>query len=429
VTLALSLLAACGFSCAGEEKASWQAPRVVMIESDKDVSPLFPSLLVWSTDASESGPHALLLRDEDYLSPDGGLPFRYRSSDGLSLKLTAGDGILKLGDVVVAVDVSQPKGLNWLEGASRSEMATLRTLGFREEIAAPAFAALKKLAAVNPNVDMVFEQHSDYILKILPLFHTRIASIKEAVDLALANRPEIDTVVIESVESGVFDALPGFPGLRRLVVTEDWDREDGPLPEGLSGLRSLTIMGDVKDLSVIAAAPVELEELTLGVDGLESLKGLERFKNLHTLLLLGGGSIDLTPLNQFTGLRRVALPSGTTDAQFAGFVNTHPDLAVLEMPKNDKVTSLEPLANLKRLEAIVINGNREDLGVLGQVKSLRFVGMSRGVEGEPVEALRKALPEAAIVAVKPFCLGSGWILALVPAVFVAWIIRRRRVQA
>jgi len=40
--------------------------------------------------------------------------------------------------------------------------------------------------------------------------------------------------------------------------------------------------------------------------------------------------------------------------------------------------------------------------------------------------LRKELPETAIVRVAPMCLGSGWILLLVPAVAMAWWLAARR---
>jgi hypothetical protein len=45
---------------------------------------------------------------------------------------------------------------------------------------------------------------------------------------------------------------------------------------------------------------------------------------------------------------------------------------------------------------------------------------------DQVAAVQKALPDALVVQVEPFCLGSGWILLLVPVPFVARWIRRRR---
>jgi len=45
---------------------------------------------------------------------------------------------------------------------------------------------------------------------------------------------------------------------------------------------------------------------------------------------------------------------------------------------------------------------------------------------EMVVRLRKELPDTAVVLLAPLCLGSGWILVLVPAVAMAWWLAARR---
>jgi hypothetical protein len=428
--LAFLLFTVGGSSCASQS-SSWQSPAVVRIESNEAVMSVFP--LHWLTGSSATDGQAMLLRDGDYVGTEEGdeLVFRYRASDGVSLRVDFNHRWAKLGAVVVAVNISDDSGLGWLEKASDGELASLRSVGFKGDFGAAATAALKRLAAVNPNVDIIYDINSGVAgaTTILPLFRPKIAVVNPKLEPLLMNRPEVDTVVIEAKEPGALAVLPRFPGLRRLVIS--FDEKAGPLPADLAGLRSLIVMSELNDLSLIATAPAELEELSLDADDLADIKQLERFTKLHTLWLLGdrGSAIDLGPLSKLKELRRVTLPAGTTDAQFAAFIADHPNLAVIEMTENSDVTSLQPLTTLKKLEAIVIDGERKDIGVLGEVKSLRFVGLSRRARetaGEAqLEALRKALPEALIVAITPFCLGSGWILALVPTLFLAWFVRHR----
>jgi len=123
----------------------------------------------------------------------------------------------------------------------------------------------------------------------------------------------------------------------------------------------------------------------------------------------------------------VALPPGTTQEQFATFVGTHPKLTILEMMGNEKVTDLAPLRGMKRLQGLVLGGPYEHFDVLQGLTSLRFLGISKktwDASPEQVAAVRKALPDALVVRVEPLCLGSGWILLLVP-VLVFWLLRRR----
>jgi hypothetical protein len=61
------------------------------------------------------------------------------------------------------------------------------------------------------------------------------------------------------------------------------------------------------------------------------------------------------------------------------------------------------------------------------MKSLRFLALSKEAFEEPkdIERLKKALPECRIVKAEPFCLGSGWILLLLPTVALTWFLSDR----
>jgi hypothetical protein len=71
----------------------------------------------------------------------------------------------------------------------------------------------------------------------------------------------------------------------------------------------------------------------------------------------------------------------------------------------------------------------KDLGALRDLKSLRLVVLTEKTfkeQPDQVADLKKALPSTQVVMGAPICLGSGWILLLVPAAGAAWLLRRWR---
>lgn len=185
----------------------------------------------------------------------------------------------------------------------------------------------------------------------------------------------------------------------------------------------------ITDLTALQAAPAGLAELSLlGLKNLKDIAAVDRLAGLRTLILWNDEALgDLSSLAALKQLRWVGLPPKTTQEQFAAFVGAHPDLTILDMMGTTNVTSLAPVRDLKSLQGLVLDGKFVNLDVVKGLTSLRFVGISKAtLEASPGEAaaIRKALPDAMVVPVKPFCLGSGWILLLVPVLAVCWVLRR-----
>jgi len=414
---------------------SWQPPQVVTIEGSKPVWSLFTSYPMWGSDAEEGASQALLLRDGDYmLFSDFDVPVRYLASDGPALKMTFNDWSASLGETIIALSLDSEDGRKWFNSASDAQLAELRIVAVPEDVDAGTLAALKRLAATNPNVDLSVESGAA-LRHVLPLFEPRavFAGEEEGATLELlANQPQLEMLLISASKPGSLDFLPTLPRLRRLFLGE-WDiAQAGPLPAGLTGLKSLVVFeSEAKDLSALSAAPAGLEELSLMIEGPNdmNLAGLDKFASLRTLILWvdnDSAPLDLSSLAALEDLRWAGLPPETSQEQFAAIVSAHPKLTILEMMMSENVKDLAPLRGLKALQGLVLGGAYENLEVLQELTSLRFVGISKKTwEESPaqVAAVRKALPDAVVVRVSPFCLGSGWILLLVPVLGFAWLRR------
>jgi hypothetical protein len=429
----------------------WQAPRVVTIESEAEVGSLFPSWIRWLSDAEDGKSQALLLRDGDYIGSITPF-FRYRANDGPTLKLTVNDWGLHLGQTTVLIPLDDAAGLAWLSHASDQQLAAVRMVTIENDVGAAALSALKRLAAVNPNVDITVGEASA-LQQTLPLLQPRAVfvggafgsdEVTTAGDLAaLVNQPQLETLQLSAAAPGSLDVLAKLPKLRRLTLL-GWDVERAPLPVGLSSLKTLVVVvsSNLKDLSGLRTAAPGLEELSLlGIGEDEAtattVTGLDKLTGLRTLILDDGVLKDLSSLGALKQLRWVGLPGTTTQTQFAEFVRAHPKLAILQMTQTeDSVIDLAPLRNLKGLQGLILGSDRKKqqrspykhLDVLQGLSSLRYIGLSaETMKASPAEvaALRKALPQTVIVQVAPLCLGSGWLLLLVPVLGWAWWLRRR----
>jgi hypothetical protein len=411
---------------------TWKPPSVVTIDGEEGPASLFPEYMAWMSTAEDGSRQALLLRDGDYMFTEAG-PIRYLASDGPTFKMTNDDWSVSFNEKTIALALEKADGQKWLNSASNQQLASLRLVVIPDDIDAGSLAALKRLAGVNPNIDLYVESEAA-LRQVLPDFEPRAVFIGDDMPLQLlASQPQLETLMAGASKPGSLDFLPTLPKLRRLVLG-DWDvAQAGPLPEGLPALESLVIIGgDMADLSALRSAPAGLQELTLhDLDELKDLSGLNKMTGLRALFIWDGDegiSVELPDLASLRQLRWVGLPPTISQKQFADFVSAHPKLAILELPKTESAINLAPLRTLKGLQGLVLGGTYENLEIIQEFTSLHFVGISKDIWDESsaqIAAIRKALPDAVVVRVGSLCLGSGWILLLVPILGFAW---RRRIS-
>jgi hypothetical protein len=127
------------------------------------------------------------------------------------------------------------------------------------------------------------------------------------------------------------------------------------------------------------------------------------------------------------------LPPQITQEQFSAFVTEHPAMKILELIKCEEITDLSPLKRLKGLTGLIISRTAEIPDSVGDLKTLTFLGLTADAfdnNQEKIARIRAALPRALVVPASPLCLGSGWILPVIPLAALMWFMgagaRRRR---
>jgi Leucine-rich repeat (LRR) protein len=426
-------------------QTSWQPPQAVRIKGAKEeIFAYFPSFLITGQAKDTGGIAGLLLRDGDLLAEQDSV-FPYLAGDGATLNLTSKRWCTRLEGKTVSIslagntDKTDP-GRKWLEKASILDLAAIRSILLPNDLQTAPMPALRRLATANPHVALIspeLDKSNPVLIQALPLFrpHLLAMTLGDMSDVSirriLEQQEQVDTLITDGSSSHI-DLLRTIPRVRRLLISKWKVDETGPLPPGLEKLRSLFVSdSDMKDLAALGAAPQEMEELSLmGCEEIVDVQGLKRFAALKTLILNDcKGVLDLSSLDDLKQLQWVGLPPKISQEQFAAFVKAHPNLRILEVRTED-VTDLGPLRDLKNLEGLILGETFKNLDALKKLKSLRYVGLSeKAFKDSPdqVAALRKALPETLVVpAITGACLGSGWILLLLPTVVLWRFLQRRR---
>jgi hypothetical protein len=421
-------------SCASIEEwltgNEWRSPRVVKVTGVEELCDVAMS----SCSGTRAGrPAAILARDGDIFSSKKG-PFIYRENDGESLVIEDGEVVLLNGKTVSVLLEDGGKGWEWLRKASAGDLASLRLLVFGAKRETLDFSVLEKVAQIRPDLGLLWESgppdETDRVVRLLTVFEPRILQIKLGVLSARFDELEPRLTKLEmlwTVGEGSLDFLPRLPRLRALWL-EKWLRAgSAEIPSGVRNLRSVAIRGGVKieDLSFLRnVRGLQELRLFLDVNGLKDVTALAGFPELRKLEFVSPDSKnvqDISNLGRLPKLAWLKFPYNTSQETFAKVIASHPDLEIVVV-RSEHIRDLSPLQSLRHPRAAILSLKGVDLAPLYQLKSLEYLGLHKdyfkGDAAKKTEALEKALPSTFVAQAEPFCLGSGWILLLLPVMFL-----------
>ncbi len=436
--LLLAALVVCA-SCPGAPAPvdAWRPPTVVKIDPGEAWMARSPTYGVMYGGPRKGAPAYMLLRDGDLVSAGGGPPFTYRSTDGGAVAVSASEAGINVAGNLVTLDLAKGEGWQWLERATPEEVSALRLVRLDKPTDIEREHLLRKVADGNPHVDLAVGDGAA-LEQALAVFMPRrlwIENVRltEDVQGLIAAQSRLEVLAIKGDDKDGLAFLARVRGLRTLILHK-WDpKTAGPIPDGMTGLRSLLVLGgSIKDLAPLGNLP-RLRELTFwGTESLRDIGRLTEFPHLRVLVFQRcKGVADLQVLNNLKGLRWLGLPDATTPAQLGRVVREHPDLEILAVAWCGKIVDLTPIRRLERLSALVV-ATAAPLDPLYRMKTLKFLAVGLDKKKDDAESARvmaqvqQALPDTAVVRVAPLCLGSGWILLLVPLAALAWWLAARR---
>jgi len=442
-------------SCKGTEPGAAAAGnelRVVKVEGAAVCYNYTLSPFSWMV-PGDSRPAGLLARDGDVLifvqkgkDEKGGisLPLRYRATDGTALAVAYEGGRMLLDGKTVSVLLKDEATWDSLKQASEEDLKSLRLLQVGNRIDGANFEILKKVAKVNPAIDLFFEASEGKEgaavgpAEVLRLFRPRLLGaggqpISKEMEKVRPALEDVEVLIVDAKEEGSLDFLAHLPRLRTLVLS-NWSPEQAPLPKGLTTIRSLILIGAKSPVTLASLAGLaQLGQLTLAGGDAEDLGALVKLPRLKTLSLTGCEKVaDLGPLKNLP-LEYLSFPPKISQQEFDAVIKDHSGLKAVELFNCENVKDIGHLKGLKDLKALVLikpafEGEKH-LADLKELKGLRLLVLPPW-EGEEANAqiadLQKSLPDCLISAGQPLCLGSGWILLLAPVAAGAWLVSRRR---
>jgi hypothetical protein len=261
------------------------------------------------------------------------------------------------------------------------------------------------------------------LLKIFSPSYLILENVKQNDVVFFKDLNNLELLYITLNDSIYSEALPAMPNLKQLIISEINDSriisvqflKNNPQIE-----RLVLIAKDGTDFSFIK--PIQnLKHISIcGFEHLSGLSVLGNYKHLESICLIGEYMKEFSVFNSLKELRWLTLPINTPQAEFNALIENHPNLEVLEIVKNDTIKDLRPLLNLPKLIGLTIADTLTDFNTLLSMKQLKFISVPSKFARDSVKiaTLKKSLPNCTVTTNEGFCLGSGWLLLIIPFIWL-----------
>jgi len=209
------------------------------------------------------------------------------------------------------------------------------------------------------------------------------------------------------------------------LIISDWDPERGELLplSGLKKLQSLTIAeSEITSLSMIEY-PESLRKLHMvSCDTLSDITRLGDLPDLQTLSFTLCNQVqDMDQILSINSLQWLAFPPEISHTEFKKLTERFTQLEVVELIGCADIVNLAPLMVLPDLHTLILQLEQEQLSKLDSLKQLNTLILTDEVfddNSEWINELRVSLPDTDIVPGSGLCLGSGWLLLLLPFILI-----------
>jgi Leucine-rich repeat (LRR) protein len=334
------------------------------------------------------------------------VPYIFRGDEKTPLDFSYRKSLAMLNGEVVCVDLTKPAGVKWLTDQPKDKLKTIRTvlLSGKASVDVPA---LRRLAGMGITVgigDLVgLKSHTPHHVVRLDT--------------------EVAKALVAAKPAGLVAGNAEIPD---------------------------TIIAQLPDLTHLAMAGLEIPDLTkhkklrflsfcfIG-DRPSSLALLAKLRQLHGLRIIRCRQVkDFTPLEKLTRLRDLAIVGDDSLANLDFLAGMQDLRSLFIMPpfevEKTKLKSIAPIAKLTNLSELFIfpmPKTVKDLRPIMKLKKLKLLTVDKdSLEKRKAEydEIRKALPECKIEIIG-FCMGSAWILVVLPAAVAAGLFWRRRRRA
>lgn len=248
----------------------------------------------------------------------------------------------------------------------------------------------------------------------------------------LASFKTVETLDLEMSGNSFKDLLPSFPRLKEMIIVSNSDSQ--VISSGFLGLNpqleQLTIDGNIHPEMINWKQLEKLKALRIfSSDTLYAFPYGNTLPNLQTIQLSGTGNPSADDFSGFKNLKELGLPSSVPQEIFNKIIEAQPNLEFLQLIKSDTllISDYAVLQNLNDLRYLFIAGENGPVKSLYPMKRLKYLTLPAEFfeDSLQVNDLKKSLPDTVITPNSGFCMGSGWLLLLVPLVTLGILAGRK----
>jgi hypothetical protein len=361
--------------------------------------------------------------------------FEYNDSSAQKrFKFKFTDTVLYVNDKIYSIGIPiKNDTIPWFKDLKDYDFSNLQFINVQSEFPDSYFPYLSALADIKPDAGIFLQGDFSDMAELLKIFNPRIiagTSLLRSDYYHLSRLSNLETLMITLNDSLIADPLPSMPELKQLFLTEldkDVVITDNFLINNKQIERLIIQTSGSLDISILN--PLDnLKELVINVSGeIKNLDLINRHTKLEVLSVTGDELIYDQNVVNLPLLRWMTFSLNVTQEEFNLFIDTHPGLEVIELIKNSRLTSLQSLSKLRKLYGLALNDTVTDIATIKTLSSLKYLSLPHDFLADPVNKadIKRSLPGTSIVANEGFCLGSGWLLLLMPLVLIFRFFGRR----
>ncbi len=375
------------------------------------------------------------------LSGDSEFYYRYNKEDGQNLVVTYDTSVTTSvylnGQLSSFVLNNQQPVLELFTEFSDQSVKHLSTLLIRDELSDNHLEAIRKYepSLCGTGLILEYEVKSEQLNNLVSICRPSWIVINGKSQLPDPENgkflSDLELLWIDGDFIPASKLLDYCSNLESLIIT-DWDsvnKELIPL-KNLKRLYSLTIAeSGLRDLSGIEFPP-SLRRLQLVMcDTLCDIGGLSSDIKLNSLILSGCDDIENPEvIKEVKDLQWLSFPSNINQSVFNNILDNQPSLEEVDILGCSHINDLSHLENHTNLKYLMLDVEEGVLSDLEKLNHLKLIVLSSEIFDkypESVTKLRTALPDTNIIPGSGICLGSGWILLILPVILLSYILFRK----
>ena len=384
--------------------------------------------------------HLLMLNKSDSINPtvimgskgdlfwcDENIFLYNDSSSQNRLIIKSTDSVLYVNDKIYSINIPDNNDMiPWFKNLNSRDLSLLQFINIKSKLPQNYLPYLTELAKIKPDAGLCFPGDFKDMAELLKIFNPRIiagAGLSRSDFNQLSKLTNLEILMITLNDSVITDPLPYMPVLEQLFLVE-LDNNISLTSNFLVNNKQIErlIIQKSGSLDFLILKPLNnLKELVVNAsDSIINFDLINDHKKLDVLSVTGDKLIYNPNLIKLPLLRWMTFSSNVTQEEFNLFVNTHPHIEVMELINNNKISSLQSLSKLSNLFGLTLTDIVLDIVSIKSLKNLKYLSLPTDFlnDSENKAEIQKSLPGTSIAANEGFCLGSGWLMLIIPLVLI-----------